>query len=139
MYTFKRTSSYTGYRPAPDLRGGLDPGVAELEPEHGDPHHPGGGAAAAAGHAHLVQPQLGRVHGDPGARPAGGEPQLVEVEVDLGVLGALQQQPGLVAVHTWQQHSALELLTINRRSCTITEKAPTRAFSEDCLKPMDRL
>ena len=29
-------------------------------------------------------------------------------------------------------HSQLVLQTINRRSCTITEKAPTRAFS--CLK-----
>ena len=37
----------------------------------------------------------------------------------------------------------VERLTINRRSCTIPEKASTRAFSmimkTDCVKPMDRL
>ena len=49
--------------------------------------------------------------------------------------GAVWARPGAVtdcSPQTWTwtwQRSTLELQTINRRSCTTTEKAPTRAFS----------
>ena len=68
------------------LGGGADAGVAKLEPEHRDPQ------LALPAAAELVEAELSSVDLDLGTRSVSRESDFIEEDVNLWILGTLQEQ-----------------------------------------------